>query len=176
MNECIQNFKKFSISRTHCKEFPATPSHDSDSDFEDNPQQGIKQKCLHAHNKCREDKIDNKQPVYLQWDQLPADMQSVFPPDANYTYVIQSHTVQETKQFDGAPFSATVRINLEKPEVNTWLDKMMESSCCTYRVSRGVHKPAGRRVLCKHKMHCQHYRKPLTRIQVQRRYQQFTMS
>ena len=99
-------------------------------------------------------------------------MQSVFPPDANYTYVIQSHTVQETKQFDGAPafaFSATVRINLEKPEeVNTWLNKMMESSCCTYRVSRGGHKPAGKRVLCKHEMHCQHYRKPLTPIQVQR--------
>lgn len=28
-------------------------------------------------------------PVYLQWEQLPADIQSVFPPDDDYTYVIQ---------------------------------------------------------------------------------------
>ena len=98
-------------------------------------------------------------------------MQSVLPPDEEYTYVIQSHTVQETEQFAGAPafsFSAIVRINLDSPEaVNVWLKKMMESSFCTYRVSRGGHKPAGKRILCKHEMHCQHFRKPLTPMQMQ---------
>ena len=42
---------------------------------------------------------------------------------------------------------------------------MMESSYCTYRVSRGGHKSAGNCILCKHEMHCQHFRKP---IQLQR--------
>ena len=46
--------------------------------------------------------------------------------------------------------------------------KMMESSYYTYRVSRGGHKSAGKRILCKHEMHCQHFRKPLTTIQLQR--------
>ena len=95
-------------------------------------------------------------------------MQSVLPPDDEYTYVIQSHVVQKSKQFDGAPdfaFSALVR---NPEEVNTWLKKMMESSYCTYRVSRGGHKSAGKCILCKHEMHCQHFRKPLTTIQLQR--------
>ena len=43
--------------------------------------------------------------------------------------------------------------------------KMMDSSYCTYRVSRGGHKSAGKRIFCKH---CQNFCKPLTTIQLQR--------
>ena len=50
-------------------------------------------------------------------------------------------------------------INLETTEaLDNWLKKMMETSLCTYRVSRGGHKPVGKRLLCKHEMHCQHSR------------------
>ena len=99
-------------------------------------------------------------------------MQSVFPPDDSYTYVIQSHTPEGTKCFDGAPsfsFNTTVRININEPEeVNSWLKKLMEASHCTYRVFKGRHKPLGKRLLCKHEMHCQHFRKSLTSMQLQR--------
>ena len=44
----------------------------------------------------------------------------------------------------------------------------MEASHCTYRVSRGGHKPSGKRLLSKHEMHCQHFRKSLTSMQLQR--------
>ena len=79
---------------------------------------------------------------------------------------------QETRSFEGAPefaFSAVIRINLESTEaVDNWLKKMMETSLCTYRVSRGGHKPVGKRILCKHEMHCQHSRKALTPKQIQK--------
>ena len=45
---------------------------------------------------------------------------------------------------------------------------MMEISLCTYGVSRGGHKPVGKRLLCKHEMHCQHSRKALTPKQIQK--------
>ena len=46
-------------------------------------------------------------------------MQPIFPPDDSYTYVIQSHTPEDTKCFDGAPsfsFNAIDRININEPE------------------------------------------------------------
>ena len=44
---------------------------------------------------------------------------------------------------------------------------MMDASLCTYRVTRGGHKPKGTRIVCRHEMHCQHYRKPPTAKQIQ---------
>ena len=44
---------------------------------------------------------------------------------------------------------------------------MMDASVCTYRVTRGSHKPKGTRIVCRHEMHCQHYRKPPTAKQIQ---------
>lgn len=110
-------------------------------------------------------------PLCRSWEYLPPDIQSVLPSDEEYTYVIQSHQKHEAPPFEGAPefaFSALIRINLESQEaIQTWLDKMMQTSLCTYRVSRGF-KPKGKRVLCKTTMHCQHFRKPLTPTQAAR--------
>ena len=58
-------------------------------------------------------------PKSLNWEQLPADIQSVLPCDEEYSYVIQSYQDQETRSFEGAPefaFSAVIRINLESNE------------------------------------------------------------
>lgn len=78
---------------------------------------------------------------------------------------------KDAGSFEGSPnfaFNALIRINLNTPEaVNTWLKKMMDTSLCTYRVTRGGHKPTGKRIQCRHDMHCQHFRKPLTPTQVQ---------
>lgn len=105
----------------------------------------------------------------LSWENLPPDIQSVLLNDEEYSYLIQSHYKKDVESFEGAPefaFSAIIRINLETPEaVTTWLNKMMATSLCTYRVTRGGHKPKGKRVLCKNEMHCQHFRKPLTPVQ-----------
>ena len=54
--------------------------------------------------------LNQVSPACLNWEQLPADMLSVFPPSEEYTYIIQLYAVQETKKFDGAPalsFNAT---------------------------------------------------------------------
>lgn len=137
--------------------------HDSDSDFEIQPQI-VKRKRRKCDVECD---LNGK---LLNWDELPADVQPVLPPDDKYSYVLQSHQKQDTKSFEGAPefaFNAVIRINLENPEdITTWLNKMMETSACTYRITRGGHKPVGKRLLCKHEMHCQHYKKPLTSMQL----------
>ena len=106
-------------------------NHDSDRDFEDQPKIVRKRKkrasvlannddtselqdeSLPVHSEPQGDASDITQtmsPVCLNWEELPADMQSVLPPDEEYTsYVIQSHTVQETEQFARAPaFSFSV--------------------------------------------------------------------
>ena len=116
---------------------------------------------------------ENYSNLPLKWEEIPADMQSVFPHDDSYTIIIQSHTPEDTECFDGAPtfsINAIVRININEPEeVNAWLKKLMEASHCTYRVSRGGHKPSDKRILCKHEMHCQHFRKSLTSMQLQKK-------
>ena len=101
---------------------------DSDSDFEVEPKKGKKRKYPHATNIDTSTTIggtsETMSPIGLHWDQLPVDMQSVLPPDDEYTYVIRSHVVQESKQFDGAPDFAFSALNLENPEeVNTWLKR-----------------------------------------------------
>ena len=44
---------------------------------------------------------------------------------------------------------------------------MMDASLCTYRVTRGGHKPKGTRIVYRHEMHCQHYQKPPSAEQIQ---------
>ena len=105
------------------------------------------------------------------WENLPPDLQSVVPSDEEYSYVIQSYEKHDKELFEGAPefaFTSVIRINLEtQTAVQSWVDKMMAASLCTYRVTRG-NKLKGKRVMCKIEMHCQHYRKPLTPTQAKR--------
>ena len=42
---------------------------------------------------------------------------------------------------------------------------MMAHSCCTYRISRTSKKPTLKRVAYKIEMHCQHFKKALTKQQ-----------
>ncbi len=168
---------------------PESPQSSSDGDFEDKPKATRKRKRsftktlnhdIEDDNNDTDDNAPSSNNVpgttsssdqSLRWEQLPPDIQSVLPQDEEYSYVIQSHQTLDTQAFEGAPefaFSATIRINLETPEaIDTWLKKMMDTSLCTYRVTRGGHKPVGKRVLCRHEMHCQHNRKPLTPKQIQ---------
>ena len=78
-------------------------SHDSDSDFEDQPKIVRKRKkrasvlddtselqdeSLSVHSEPQGDASDitkTTSPLYLNWEELPADMQSVLPPDEEYT-------------------------------------------------------------------------------------------
>ena len=140
----------------------------SDSEF-DHQSKVIRRRKRKTKLDCEIEDISIKS---QNWEELPADIQSVLPHDAEYSYVIQSYQKQDTESFEGAPefaFTAVIRINLETPDgISTWLKKMMETSLCTYRVTRGGHKPVGKRLLCKHEMHCQHFRKPLTPVQIQR--------
>ena len=96
------------------------------------------------------------EPLCLSWENLPPNVQSVLPSDEQYTYNLQSHQKLEPKSFEGAPefaFSAVICITLESKEaIQTWLDKMMQASLCTYRVIKG-YKPQGKHVLCKTEMH-----------------------
>ena len=152
----------------------------SDSDFEDRSAVIRKRKKQISNSSKFESDGNSSEsgftnfasPKSLNWEQLPADIQSVLPHDEEYSYIIQSYQNKETRSFEGAPefaFSAVIRINLESTEaVDNWLKKMMETSLCTYRVSRGGHKPVGKLILCKHEMHCQHSRKALTPKQIQK--------
>ena len=73
--------------------------------------------------------------------------------------------------FPGAPehlYEATLRINLtEKEAAQSWMQKMMQHSKCTYRHSKG-RAPGLKRVLYKAEMHCQHQRIKLTPKQQQK--------
>ena len=79
----------------------------SDSEFEHQPTKG---KTGHSFVHLKHQKpTENYSNLPLKWEELPADMQSVFPPDDSYTYVIQLYTPEDTKCFDGAPsFSSTL--------------------------------------------------------------------
>lgn len=121
----------------------------SDSDFEDTQKVTRKRKRITSTLNCESDSdtqstninpfgkhpesnstsISNDSDEYsptmpLNWEQLPADIQSVLPNDEEYSYVIQAHQKQDTKAFKGAPefaFSAIIRINLDTPEaIKTW--------------------------------------------------------
>jgi len=101
----------------------------------------------------------------LAWENLCEALQTVFPPDEKYTYVIELFQGTPRECFDGAPpfsFSCKIRINLtDQAEALEWLDKMQEHSLTTYRITR-TFKAGGSRVLYKTERHCQHFRKILT--------------
>ena len=101
----------------------------------------------------------------MPWDNLCESLQTVFPPDENYTYVIESFQSTPQECFDGAPpfsFSCQVRINVtNQDEALEWLGKMQEHSLTTYRITR-TFKAGCSRVLYKTERHCQHFRKTLT--------------
>ena len=105
------------------------------------------------------------------WENLPHDLQSVVASDEEYSYVIQSYKKHDKELFEGAPefaFTAVIHINLDtQTAVQTWLDKMMATSLCTYRVTHG-NKLKEKWVMRKIEMHCQHYQKPLTPTQAKR--------
>ena len=86
-------------------------------------------------------------------------------PAIRYTFVIQSHKNHDVQSFQGAPklaFSGLIHIIPGSEQANqTWLEKMMQASLCTYR---GL-KPKRKHVLRKATMHCQHFRKPLISMQ-----------
>ena len=61
-----------------------------------------------------------------------------------------------------------MRINLtDKEAAQSWMQKMMQHSKCTYRHSKG-RAPGLKRVLYKAEMHCQHQQKKLTPKQQQK--------
>ena len=101
------------------------------------------------------------------WNELESSLQSVFPEDQFYTYVIEKYTESEQESFIGAPdyaFEVQVRVNIsDEIEAKDWVSKMFSYSGCTYRHTRGVsNKVKGKRVIYKAYMHCQHQRKALT--------------
>lgn len=86
----------------------------------------------------------------------------LLPPDDKLTYVIETYEQKEKMTFNGAPsfcFNAVILINLDTDsQAHTFLEKMMEHSSCTYRVTR-MTKTGMKRVAYKLKMHCQHHKK-----------------
>lgn len=80
---------------------------------------------------------------------------------------MESYQEEDQISFEGAPkfsYHLEVRINLENEEqAKTFLNQMMEHSYCTYRITRTSQKPALKRVAYKIEMHCQHFRKGLSK-------------
>ena len=105
----------------------------------------------------------------VSWDELPCFLQSVIPPDDEYSYVIEECNKLPAEGFSGAPsnrFVATMRINLNNGEqAKHWVDKMCNHSKCTYRITR-TYKPSLKRIMWRADMHCQHQRKPLSTKQL----------
>ena len=70
------------------------------------------------------------------WDSLQSSLQSVFPNDAKYTYVIESYKEKKLETFVGAPdhaFEVQARINVfSEKEAREWLSKFFEHSNCSY--------------------------------------------
>ena len=107
----------------------------------------------------------------IEWDYLHPALQALLPAEEGLTYVITEFIPLPTEDFHGAPenaFQATVRVNVsEKEAAQSWMEKMMQHSKCTYRHSRG-RSPGLKRVLYKAEMHCQHQQKKLTPKQQQK--------
>ena len=105
------------------------------------------------------------------WDSLESSLQSVFPDDTKYTYVIESYKEKELESFVGAPdyaFEVEARINISSGnEAREWLSKLFAHSNCTYRFTRGANKAKCKRVVYKAFMHCQHQKKALTAKQIE---------
>lgn len=101
------------------------------------------------------------------WNQLQSSLQTVFPNDKRYTYVVESYKELQREEFTGAPaytFEAQVRINIgNESDAKQWLSKVYSHSKCTFKHTRRVgNKTKGKRILHKAYLHCQHQRKALT--------------
>ena len=118
---------------------------------------------------CKQD--SNKRTEPLEWEHLHPALQALLPFENGLTYVITDFTLLPSEDFLGAPehsYEATVRINIaEKESAQSWMQKMMQHSKCTYRHTRG-RKTGLKRVLYKVEMHCQHQRKKPTPRQLQK--------
>ena len=101
------------------------------------------------------------------WNQLQSSLQTVFPNDKQYSYVVESYKELPFEEFIGAPthtFQAQVRINIgNESDAKQWLSIVYAHSKCTFRHTRGVgNKTKGKRILYKAYLHCQHQRKALS--------------
>jgi hypothetical protein len=142
---------------------------DTDSDFENDSRKYGKVRINHAPA-LQEIDSENK-PGPLEWDHLDPSLKALLPSETGLTYVITELNHLPAENFPGAPeysYEATVRINLTNKEAaQSWIQKMMQHSKCTYRHSKG-RAPGLKRVLYKAEMHCQHQRKKLTPKQQQK--------
>ena len=88
---------------------------------------------------CKQD--SNKRTETLEWEHLHPALQALLPFENGLTYVITDFTLLPSEDFLGAPehsYEATVRINIaEKESAQSWMQKMMQHSKCTYRHTRG---------------------------------------
>ena len=109
---------------------------------------------------CKQD--NNEEAETLEWEHLHPALQTLLPPEQGLTYMVTDFTLLPSEDFPGAPehsYEATVRINItEKESAQSWMQKMMEHSKCTYQHTRG-RKPGLKRVIYKTELHCQHQRK-----------------
>ena len=107
-------------------------------------------------------KVIKTEPV--EWNDLHPSLKELLPSEKGVTYVITELNQLPTEEFAGAPkysYKTTVRINLtDKEAVQSWMQKMMQHSKCTYRHTKG-RTPGLKRVVYKAEMHCQHQRKAL---------------
>jgi len=100
------------------------------------------------------------------WDQLQSSLQTVFPNDKQYSYVVESYKELPCEEFTGTPayaFEAQVCINIgNESDAKQWLSKVYSHSKCTFRHTRGIgNKTKGKRILHKAYLHCQHQCKAL---------------
>jgi len=105
--------------------------------------------------------------VVLKLDDCHDYLKSIMPSNDKYTYVVEEFAPsKETGEYDTHQFDAKFCLNLDSKEaVDAWLDEFMESSKCTYWVTKTT-KPAMKRVLLKYSYHYQHYRKSLSKKQL----------
>uniref|UniRef100_A0A1X7VXB9 Uncharacterized protein n=1 Tax=Amphimedon queenslandica TaxID=400682 RepID=A0A1X7VXB9_AMPQE len=120
------------------------------------------------------------------WKDLKPELKCVLPQNSEgselcekyeFTYLIESYRTLPQHKFCGAPvanFETRIRVNMDNEEqAKSWVDSLSKKTKCTYRVSR-TYKPSLKRVMYKIDLHCQHFRKPLTRKQQQMRSQKKT--
>ena len=121
--------------------------------------------CTDCNNHLPKHKYKQISPK--SWEQLSPSLQALLPKIDNVTYVVESYQEEDRLSFEGAPkfsYHLEVRINLENEEqAKKFLKQMMEHSYCTYRITRTSKKPAMKRVAYKIEMHCQHFRKGLSK-------------
>ena len=100
---------------------------------------------------------------------LVPELRNVLPITDKYTYIVESFKTLPDQSFCGASkvnFEAHIRMNLETEEqAKEWVRELSDQCKCTYRVTR-TYKPALKRVTYKVDLHCQHFRKKLTKKQL----------